>query len=286
MDNLVRLLGYLKPYRWRFALAGFLTLLTIGGDLLIPRFFGWTIDRGLGSGQMKQVLLYTGLLLLAAASRSLINYLQWQVQLQVGQDVVRDVRNQLYAKLQALPIRFYRSMPTGQIMSRLTSDVEAIQEYLGWGFLIQIAGLISFVSTSIVLLLIDWQLTLVVMAPTVPLALVVILFDRRIGSAWEAVREQMGHFTTVLQENISGVRVVKAFAKETYEAMRFGTQNERNRQRNLVRARLEANAFPSMDLMIGIIFALLAWYGAQRVINGETTLGTFFAYQWYLWGII
>lgn len=286
MQNFWRLISYLKPYRKRFALSFALATTTIGGDLIVPMLFGWTISRGLQSGRMDQVILYAGLLVLVQAVKSGVNYTQWVVQHQVGQSVVRDVRDQLYNRLQALPPSFYRNMPTGQIMSRVTSDVEAVQEYLGWGFLIQMMGAMSFIGTSLILLLLDWQLTLILYLPLVVLVFIVYHFDKRIGPSWEAVREQMGVLSTVLQENISGVRVVQAFAQEKKENGRFRQQNLLNRQKNLDRARLEANSFPAMDAMVGLTFALLAYFGAQRVINGQGDLGQFFAYQWYLWGII
>jgi ATP-binding cassette subfamily B protein len=185
-----------------------------------------------------------------------------------------------------LPTSFYRGMSTGQIMSRLTSDVESVQEYLGWGFLIQMAGLMSIVGTTAILFALDWQLTLVIYLPMLPIVFIVYHFDKRIGPAWEKVREQMGQLTTVLQENISGIRVVQAFARENLEVDRFQTQNDRNRQRNLERARLEARTFPALDFMVGLAFVLLAWFGGLRVLNGQGDLGMFFAYQWYLWGII
>jgi ATP-binding cassette, subfamily B, multidrug efflux pump len=286
MKNFWRLLSYLKPYRKRFTVSFLLATLTISLDLLVPMLFGWTISRGLESGLLSRVALFAGLLVLAQAVKSLTNYTQWVVQQRVGQNIVRDLRDQLYTRLQALPISFYRGMPTGQIMARVTSDVEAVQEFLGWGFLIQMMAAMSFIGTSLVLLFLDWQLTLFIYVPMLVLLTIVYAFDRRIGPAWEAIREQMGQLTTVLQENISGVRVVQAFAREKLEAERFGRQNERNRQRNLARLRLEANAFPAMDLMVGLSFALLAWFGGMRIINGTGNLGLFFAYQWYLWGII
>ena len=286
MKNLWRLLSYLKPYRKRFAVSFLLATVTISMDLLVPMLFGWTISRGLESGLLSRVALFAGLLVLAQAVKSLTNYTQWVVQQRVGQNIVRDLREQLYTRLQALPISFYRGMPTGQIMARVTSDVEAVQEFLGWGFLIQMMAAMSFIGTSLVLIFLDWQLTLFIYVPMLVLLIIVYAFDRRIGPAWEAIREQMGQLTTVLQENISGVRVVQAFAREKLEAMRFGRQNELNRQRNLARLRLEANAFPAMDLMVGLSFALLAWFGGMRIINGTGNLGLFFAYQWYLWGII
>jgi ATP-binding cassette subfamily B protein len=286
MSNFTRLLSFIKPYHRRFALSATLATLSISADLIVPMLFGWTISRGLQSGQLKQVAFYVGLLVLAQGLRSVVNYLQWTVQHQVGQNVVRDLRNQIYARLQALPTSFYRDMPTGQIMSRVTSDVEAVQEYLGWGFLIQGMAALAFTGTSIILFTLDWQLTLVLYLPLVVLVFIVYNFDKRIGPSWEAVREQMGKLTAVLQENISGIRVVKAFAQEKLEYGRFREQNAINRAKNLDRQRLEANSFPAMDLMVGLTFALLAWFGAQRVINGQGDLGQFFAYQWYLWGII
>lgn len=286
MKNFVRLLRYLKPYRKRFSLAALLMSLSISGDLIVPMLFGYTISRGLETGRLQPVILYASLLVAVQGARSAINYLQWIIQHQVGQDVVRDLRDQLYGRLQALPSSFYRDMPTGQIMSRLTSDVEAVQEYLGWGFIIQLAGILSLLGTSTILMFLDWQLTLTVYIPMFPLLVIVLLFDRRIGPAWEKVREQMGELTTVLQENISGVRVVKAFAREKLEFGRMRAENDKNRWQNLKRARLEANAFPAMDLMVGLSFALLAWFGAKRVLAGQGDLGHFFAYQWYLWGII
>ncbi|MEZ4642876.1 MAG: ABC transporter ATP-binding protein [Chloroflexota bacterium] len=286
MKNFWRLISYLKPYKRRFTLSFTLATISIGNDLLVPMLFGWTISRGLESGRMDQVVLYAGLLVVAQAIKSVVNYAQWIVQHQVGQSVVRDLRDQLYGRLQALPPSFYRDMSTGQIMSRVTSDVEAVQEYLGWGFLIQMMGIMSFLGTSIILFLLDWQLTLVLYLPLVALMFIVYHFDKRIGPSWEAVREQMGQLSTVLQENISGVRVVKAFAQERKENGRFRNQNLLNRQKNLDRSRLEANSFPAMDTMVGLTFALLAYFGAQRVINGQGDLGQFFSYQWYLWGII
>jgi len=286
MSNFRRLLSYLTPYKKRFALSFFLSSVIIGLDLLVPMLFGWTISRGLESGVMQRVVFFAVILVLAQGIKSLLNYLQWMVQQKVGQDVVRDIRDQLYTRLQALPVSFYQGMPTGQIMSRLTSDVEAVQEYLGWGFLVQLMAAMSFIGTSVILFMLDWQLTLLMYLPMIVLLIIVAAFDRRIGPSWDAVREEMGKLTTLLQENISGVRVVKAFAREKLEATRFMQRNKLNQQRNLERLRLEANAFPSMDLMVGFSFVLLAWFGALRVINGNGTLGLFFAYQWYLWGII
>ncbi|MCC7354458.1 MAG: ABC transporter ATP-binding protein [Anaerolineae bacterium] len=286
MRNLLRLLRFLRPYRVQVAIAAFLTLVSLAGDLVTPLVLGWTIDRGLASKRMDLVILYSLLLVTLAGTRSLAGFLQGYVQSLAGQSVVRDLRHRLYEHLQHLPVSFYRKMPTGQIMSRVTSDVEAVQEFVSWGFLFLSAGLVSLVGTMVILLVINWRLSVVVMLPIIPLALTVVGFDRRIGPAWEDVRGQMGRLTTVLQEAISGVRVVKAFAREGYETNRFGAQNQTYRAKSIRRGRIEARSFPTMDLFMGFCFVVLAWYGGLLVIRGELTLGFFFAYQWYLWGVI
>jgi ATP-binding cassette subfamily B multidrug efflux pump len=286
MHDLLRLLRFLKPYRGQVAIAALLTFVSLVGDLTTPMVLGWTVDRGLASRRMDLVILYSLLLVILAGMRSLAGFAQGYVQNLAGQGVVRDLRHQLYARLQHLPVSFYRMMPTGQIMSRVTSDVEAVQEFVSWGFLFLSAGLVSLIGTMVILLIINWRLSVVVMIPIIPLALTVVEFDRRIGPAWEDVRGQMGRLTTVLQEAISGVRVVKAFAREGYETNRFGAQNQAYRAKSIRRGHIEAWSFPTMDLFMGLCFVVLAWYGGLLVVRGELTLGFFFAYQWYLWGVI
>ncbi|MCB0078621.1 MAG: ABC transporter ATP-binding protein [Anaerolineales bacterium] len=286
MQTYKRLLSYILPYKGRYTLAMALVVLSVLCELLTPWLFGRAVDLGVAGGDMQLVLLYSGLLIVAQLVRSGFHYMQWIVQHQAGQNIVRDIRDQLYDKLQLLSQSFYRDMPTGQIMSRMTSDVESVQEYMGWGLLIQFAAITSFVGTAIALFFVDGPLTSVLLLPLLPLAVVVYFFDKHIGAMWKAIRDQMGQLTTVLQENISGVRVVKAFASQALEIDKFRGRNGEQRDLNLKRAKVEAWSFPAMDLMVGLIFVLLAWYGGLRVMNGETTLGTFFAYQWYLWGII
>ncbi len=286
MRNLYKLLRFLKPYRLQMAGAGLLTFVVLAGELLTPAALGWIIDRGLANKRMDLVFLYSMLLIGLFGARSLAAFYQGYLQNLAGQRMVRDLRHQLYERLQHLPLSFYRSMPTGQIMSRVTSDIEAVQEFVAWGLLFLIAAFATFIGTLVILLILNWRLSLAMMLPILPLAGVVVLFDRRIGPAWEKVRAQMGSLTTVLQEAISGVRVVKAFAREQYEIERFGAQNQAHRARNLYRARVEAFSFPSMDLFVGMCFVVLTLYGGLLIIRDELTLGTFFAYQWYIWGVI
>jgi ABC-type multidrug transport system fused ATPase/permease subunit len=286
MNNAKRLFGYLQPYRLLVALIAVLLLFTTAGDLVIPRILGWTIDVGLASRDMGLVIRYCLILLGVAGLKSLFAYVQGICHALVGENVVRDLRDQLYARLQRLSFSYFTTMPTGDIMSRLTSDLEAVEEFVSWGFVLFLMVILNFVTTFVMLLVLDWHLTLAIVAPVPFLGLVVFLFNRRVGPAWDAIREQMGKLTSVLQEAVSGVRVVKAFAREPHEVTKFGAQNWLNLRRNLERGDIEAYSFPLMDFLMNLSFVVLTWYGATRVMNGATSLGTFFSFTWYIWGIV
>ena len=286
MKDLRRLLGFIMPYRKRYAAAVALMIVVLVGDLVIPWLFGLTIDEGLGSGELGRTIQYALLLVAAGAVRALAQYGQWVNQQIVGQNAMKDLRDTLYRKLQLLSQSFYREMPTGEIMSRVTDDTSAAQEYLGWGFSLLIIATLSFFSALTLLFVIDWQLTLATFVPILLLAVIVWRFDARIGPAWAAERKQMGSMSRVLQEFISGIRVVKASSREPLEASKFNEENEQVREKNLDRARIEMWGLPTIKLLIGSVFVILALVGVRRVMLEQITLGTFFSYQWYLWAMI
>ncbi|HEY3341132.1 MAG TPA: ABC transporter ATP-binding protein [Anaerolineae bacterium] len=286
MDELKRLIPFVKPY-WRRAIV--LALFAIGAlvsNLVEPYFLGQTVDRGISQKNMNAVALYGGLLLASALSMSAFNYLKSVWQGTIGTNVVRDLRNMLYRKLQYLPFSWYTTMPTGQIMSRMLSDMDAIEQFVAFGFTTMITEGSNFFFTFIILMTMDWQLTLAVLIPMPLMVFAIVRFRMKIDPAWAAVREQMGRLTTVLQENIAGVRVVKAFAREPHAMTQFDKQNSQNRTKNVARARLEANAFPMMDFVSGLCFLVMIAVGAIRLVNGSLTLGTYFSFTWYIWSII
>jgi ATP-binding cassette subfamily B protein len=286
MNYLKRLLPFARPY-W-FAIL--LTLLfTAGGlitNLIVPQMLGRAVDEGILKQDMSAVLLYIGLLVGIAALRSVFYYLQGVWQGTVGADVVRDLRNALYRKLQRLPFSYYTTMPTGQIMSRMLGDMDAVEQFVAFGLTAMVTEISTFVFTLIVLLALDWQLTLIVLAPMTLMYFPIARFRMKLDPAWDAVREQMGKLTSVLQENVSGVRVVKAFGREGYAVTQFERENALNRQKNVDRGQLEAAAFPTMDFISGVAFLTLLLAGSLRIIEGSLTLGTFTAFTWYIWSLI
>ncbi len=286
MNELKKLLPFVKPYWGRLALLGAVAIVSLVGMLLEPYFFGLAIDQGIVKQDMDAVILYCGLLIASAIVFSAGNYVKSLLQGIVAADVVRDLRNALYRKLQFLPFSWYATMPTGQIMSRMLSDMDAVEQFVAWGFTTMLTEGATFFFTFLILLTLDWQLTLAVLAPMPLMAIAIVRFRLKIDPAWAAVREQMGRLTTVLQENIAGVRVVKAFAREPHAMRRFDEQNALNRARNVDRTRLEAGAFPMMDFVSGLSFLVMLAVGAVRLVEGSLSLGVFFSFTWYIWSII
>jgi ATP-binding cassette subfamily B protein len=286
MNYLKRLWPYTKPYGWRI----FVTLLfTTGGlitNLLVPQYLGKAVDEGILKQDMSAVLYFIALLIGVAALRSLFYYLQGVWQGTVGTDVVRDLRNRMYLKLQYLPFAYYTKMPTGQIMSRMLGDMDSIEQFVAFGATAMLTEVSTFVFTFIVLVQIDWQLTLIVLAPMLLMYFPIARFRLKLDPAWDAVREQMGKLTSVLQENVSGVRVVKAFGREPHAVSQFERENALNREKNVARGQLEAAAFPTMDFISGLSFTVLLLVGALRMIEGSLSLGTFTAFTWYIWSLI
>ncbi|WP_082652142.1 ABC transporter ATP-binding protein [Gorillibacterium timonense] len=281
-----RLFGFVKPYSGRALFALSLMTLGVSFDLLAPWLLQLAVDNGIKGGSMKIVIQFCLLLAAGQIMKTVISYLQGYNQELVGQNVIFDMREKLYAHLQKLSFSYYDKAQTGQIMSRMTGDIDSIKNFISFGFINMVLGVLTFGGTIVVMMLLNWKVTLISMT-TVPLLILVLYqFNKKVGPAWGEIREQMGKLTTTLQENIAGIRVVKAFAQEKLERKKFGVRNEVNFDTNMSRAKLEANSFPVMNLFGGAVFLLMNWVGGIYVIKGEMTIGTLTAFQWYAWGLI
>jgi ATP-binding cassette subfamily B protein len=286
MKTLGRLLGLIKPYVMLSSLALFLMVLSTVVDYITPLLLKLVIDDGIGTGNVSLVVRYVLMMAGFAVLRAILVYGQSFVMERNGQKISYDLRNKLYAHMQRLSFSFFDKMQTGQIMSRVTGDIDCVRNFLGFGFINLIMCILNFIFTIGLFIWASWKLALIVLLPTPALILVIVLFSKRINPKWEIIREQMGKLTTVLQENVTGIRVVKAFAREAHEEGKFDGRNNGNYVENLKRAKIEANSFPLMDLLGGMNFLLLTLVGGYFVISGDITVGTFTALQWYAWGLI
>ena len=286
MQQLKRLLPYLRPYRRDLWLLALFTIGGIAAGLLGPYWFGKVVDEGIAKLNMDAVTRNCLFLIGTTAMFSLFNYFQGVWQGTVGANVVRDLRDHLYRHLQRLPFSWYTTMPTGQIMSRMLGDLDAIEQFVTFGFVLMLREGITLITTLVVCLWLDVPLTLLILAPMPLLLRAIVRFRKQIDPAWEAIREQMGKLTTVVQENVAGVRVVKAFAREGFATQKFGHENDLNLQKNMVRAKLEAGYFPAADFVSSLSWVILVLAGALRMMDGTLSPGTFFSFNWYIWSLV
>ena len=286
MRTLLRLMIYVRPSaKWVFTAVTIMLLATIF-DLVAPWILGQIFDEGIGKRDMSVVLGLTLTLVGIQALKSAGMFVQGYSQELVGQNVVFKLRKELYEHLQRLSFSYYDRAQTGQLMSRMTGDIEAVKNFVGFGAMNLIAGMLTFLGTTIFMMMMQWKVTVICLI-TIPFILFVLFrFNHKVGPAWSNIREQMGRLTTTLQENISGIRVVKSFATETVEQRKFAERNEQNFETNMERAKLEAKAFPLMGFYGGLTFVMMIWIGAVFVVRGDMSIGTFMAFQWYTWGII
>ncbi|PYY28726.1 ABC transporter ATP-binding protein [Paenibacillus illinoisensis] len=205
----------------------------------------------------------------------------------LGNFLAYRLRNACYEKLQFLSFRYYDTAKTGDLMSRLTGDLEAIRNFIGFGFAQILNMVLMVVFGAIMMMTMSWQLTLLTLICIPLLAFVALRFESQIHPAFQEMRLALSSLTTAVQENITGVRTVKSFAREPYEVEKFSTRNERYKTNQIHAATLWSRYFPIMEILASVSVVLLLIIGGRMVINQTLSLGelvAFFSLIWYIIG--
>ncbi|WP_405152986.1 ABC transporter ATP-binding protein [Paenibacillus sp. FSL K6-0108] len=205
----------------------------------------------------------------------------------LGNFLAYRLRNACYEKLQFLSFRYYDTAKTGDLMSRLTGDLEAIRNFIGFGFAQILNMVLMVVFGAIMMMTMSWKLTLLTLICIPLLAFVALRFESRIHPAFQEMRLALSSLTTAVQENITGVRTVKSFAREPHEVEKFSVRNERYKTNQIHAATLWSHYFPIMEILASVSVVLLLLIGGNMVINNSLTLGqlvAFFSLIWYIIG--
>ncbi|HJK99991.1 MAG TPA: ABC transporter ATP-binding protein [Polyangiaceae bacterium LLY-WYZ-15_(1-7)] len=281
MKPTVPILHYLRPYRLRLAVGVLLLLATNAMDKAIPWLLQGAIDA-LEKGRLEQVKDYAlGVVGLAAGLWIVRTRSRVQV-FNVGRDVEFDLRNELLRAIHGLGPRFFQRVATGQLMSRATSDLAQIRLLVGFGGLNVVNSLFAFVGAVGLMLAISPELTLWALAPF-PLVIVLAqLFGRALYGRSRAAQQALGHLADVAQENLAGVRVVRAYAIEDAEERRFEEANEAAIDANMRLVVLRGLMWPLLMLVGSIGTLLVVWKGGERVVDDTLSVGEFAAFLAYL----
>ena len=277
-----RALMYLRSYKGE-AFAAFASLiLASAASLTAPQLIRIAIDEGIALRELNVILLAVGGLAAAALLRGLFTFLQGYLAERASQGVAFDLRNELFAKIERLGFGYYDRVETGQLVTRLTSDVEQIRTFAGTGVVQMAAAVVMLIGTTILLILLDWQLALLALS-VVPVIFVLLLrFVRRIGPLFREVQQTLGRLNSVLQEDLAGIRVIRTFAREDYEVARYRSVNDALLSKNLQTVRTFANNFPFVFLLANVGTLIIVLFGGLQVISGRLTIGELVAFNTYL----
>ena len=277
-----RLKYYLRRYWRRYFLGAFCLLGTATLVMWIPWWIREAVRVIEQGGSLNDVTFYAGLIGAAALAQGLVRTYSRALIFNAGRNVEYDLRNDLFAHLQKLPVSFYQSQRTGDLMSRLINDISAVRVMLGPGFLNFINAPLYFIYALALMFSMDARMTLAALAPFPVLILAVGKFRGQIMKRSMEVQQQLSALSSHVQENLSGMHVVKAYAQEKFQTEEFVRLNEDYQQKSMEVARLRGIITPVMQGINGLTILIVIWYGGIRVARGDLLVADIVAFIAYL----
>jgi ATP-binding cassette subfamily B multidrug efflux pump len=279
---LAYLLPYLGRYRLKIALGFLMILLTVIAGLFSPWILKFVIDDLQSAVALDKLPLYAALIIGISFLEGFFRFWMRKILIGMSRHIEYDLRNDFFSHVQLMSLSFLQSRSTGDIMSRATNDLSAVRFVLGPGIMYSMNTVILTVIGTSILLRLSWQLTLIAYIPLILVSGIVKYFGRRIHDHFETIQEQFSSLSTRTQENLSGIRVVKSFAREESEVGAFEKLNREYVRRNISLIRLSAMFYPLMTAIIGVSSVIVLWFGGWQVIQKHLTLGELVAFMGYL----
>lgn len=276
-----RLMNYVRPYGNRLIVAVICIILAASANLYVPWVIKDVIDKVLAEKDITMLNTIAGGIVIVYFLRGIFFYGQTYLMSYIGQRVIIDIRQAIYSHLQRLSLSYFERHRTGKIMSYVTNDVAALQNAL-------IESVIEFVTEGSILIgsmgtmfYIHWKLTLLTLITLPLVAKTINIFGKKLRKASSVTQERTADITSVLQETLSAVRVVKTFVREEYEIERFSKENYLNFRAQMKTAQLSATLTPVIEFLAAIGVTVIIWYGGWEVINGDLTAGALIAFLIY-----
>src|SRR5712675_2955479 len=276
------LLPYLKRYRWGFVAGIFCILLSNGAWVLLPQVIRHAVDD-LNTGVTSAKLLHFALQMLeVAAVRGIFLFLTRWVVIGISRDIEFDLRNDLFAHLETLSYSYYQRMRTGDIMARVTNDLNAVRMLLGPAIMYSANTLVFTAAALSFMWRISPKLTFYAFLPLPVVSVVIQYFGRRIHERFERIQAMFSDISARAQENFSGARVIRAYVQAEAEIAAFESANQEYIRRSLGLVRLMGMLWPTLELMLGIAAVIVLWLGGRQVIQGRMNVGDFVAFNTYM----
>ena len=277
-----RILNYVKPYQSTFIITGLLVLVLALLAPIRPFLVQYAVDNYIIIPD--EVMLYNVTILLVGllVIEAILQFLQTYLANWLGQTVVKDIRVDIYKKINNFKLQYFDKTPIGTLVTRVVSDIETISDIFSQGILIIIGDLLKLIVVIGFMLYEDWRLTLIVLSPMPILFIATYWFKNYIKSAFQDVRSAISNLNTFVQEHLTGMNIVQVFNREERELEAFQKINKEHAQANIRTVWANSIFFPIVEVLSAISLALLVWWGAGDVIQGTTTLGTLMAFIMYI----
>jgi len=285
-----RLMQYLKPYRWRVVFALALTMAVTPLELVSPYLFKVGLDRYIVPGASQQISVeeaFRGLALVGALFMAvlvvsfLVQYIQVRAMQRVGQETMCDLRGEIFAHLQRLPMSFYDRSPVGRLVTRVTTDVDALNELFAAGVVTMLNDIVLLVGMAVWLFVWDWRLALAALSVLPFILLVTMAFRNVVRDANRRIRTAIARINAFLQEHISGMSVVQLFNRERKAMEQFEGLNRKHMLAYKDAILAFALFYPAIELLGVAAITLILWFGGLRVLGGGLTVGVLFAFIQY-----
>ena len=281
MKNYKRLLQYMRPYVKQLILAIFCIIMAAAANLYLPWIIKDMIDKVLAEKDMVMLNLICVGIVVVFLLRGIFFYGQSYLVSFIGQKVIIDVREVMFRKFQRMPMAYFDRHQTGEVMSYITNDVAAIQSALVDQLIEMVTEGSILIGSLVMMIVLDWKLSILtlVIIPLVGQAMKI--FGRKIKRNGTVIQERMADITSLLQESVSSIRVVKSFVRENYEIKRFCRQNELNFQAMMQNVRLTSLLTPTVEFLAALSVTFIVWFGGYEVVNGVLTAGSLVAFLTY-----
>ena len=276
---------YLKKYRIKMAVALFIVTVVTAMGLINSYLNGIIVDKVIYNNQIQLLGLIIAILIGTKLIQTMLRYAFQLIFENVSQNILVEIRKSLYNKIQELEFEFFDKTRTGEIMSRMTGDLDAVRHFVAWVIYNIYTNVFMLIFVLIVMFSVNATFTFFMLAVTPAVAYLTIKLSSAVKPAFAEIREQFARLNSVVQENIGGNRVVKAFAREDYEIQKFTCENEKFKEANMKAASIWAKFLPSIEFFSGMLSVVVILIGGIMVINDALTLGQLVTFNGYIWAL-
>ena len=281
-----RILEYVWKRKISVVIGTLSMLVIIGIDLFSPYLQKIFLDQGIIEGESSVIIPILVCFAIISIVKAVLGYGKEYIYDRLASFVQEDIKHDLFHHIQRLEFKYFDNMNTGELMSRVGEDIDNIWDTIGYGMRLFVENIIYFVISTIIIFLLSWKLALVCMIVMIPIGFIGVKLEKQFGECYEELSDKTAEINTAAQENIAGVRLVKAFAREKHEILKFLSMNKSYYDLNVKQAKVIGRYFPPIEFLTNISLVIMIVLGGVFVINGEMTIGALVAFNGYIGNVI